>query len=189
MANKTPTQRYVPGNVPDTPAALIQFLFDELYRIASAINPFPITLNIEQVGLIIPISPVPISQRLFIGVDPLSENPGGAWDPQAGEWICPVSGTYQMSVNTALLAGSLGNKLYESQLAIWVDNQIDPPREVWRTFVNGVDDLPLSNQISLAGPVGAGSVLYVVLTLVDANNSFDATIDSYMSLVQVGEFE
>jgi hypothetical protein len=185
MANKTPTQRYVPGNVPNTPEALIQFLFDELYRIAAAINPFPVTLNIEQDGLIIPVSIVANTVRLFVGIDPLQEIPGGAWDSVLGQWVCPVTGTYQMSVNTSIAPSALGNKIYQSTVAIWVDNQIDPPREVWRTFVNGVDNLEQSNQISLAGPVDAGSVLYATITLVDASNTFDANVSAYMSLVEV----
>jgi hypothetical protein len=182
MALKEPTARYSPGSIPSV-EGLPEFLQDELWRIATAISAFPVTLNIEQVGLIVPITPVPVTFRLFIGALPISEVPGGGWDSALGEWINPVNGIYNMSVNTNIEPFGQGNKIYESEVSIWADDNINPPREVWRTYANAPDDQFLSATISLSGPLVDQSKLWAELTVFDDQFSGDIIVNSYMSIV------
>jgi hypothetical protein len=187
MANKIPTRPYLPGNVPDTPAALIQFLFDELYRIAAAINPFPVSLVVKQIGLIVAVTPVPTTVRLFIGSVPVQEYPGGAWDPGPGEWVNPVSGLYTVNVNSNVEGFGTGNKLYQLSIQLWEDNHIDPPSIIWATEANGPDDRVLSVQVDLSGAVLQGSSIYAEATVFDDQFSGNVTLNSHMSIALVGE--
>ena len=64
MAKQT-TERYHPGNLPDSPDGLIQFLFDELWRIAQAISAHIVGATVTQLGLIVPVTPVPtVAQQI-----------------------------------------------------------------------------------------------------------------------------
>jgi hypothetical protein len=182
MANKRPTERYVPGNVPDTLPGLVQFLYDELWRIATAINPFPISLNIEQFELLADVAPLPQLTQLFVGSVPIRELPGGAWDSASGRWVCPVSGVYQISINCRVEPFGAGNKIYQAVVSIVLDGDTADP--VWSSTDNGPDDRPLGVNITLSGPVNEGQTLSAFVSLDDDQFTGQCVVDSYMSIAQ-----
>lgn len=185
MARKVPTERYTPASVPSV-EGLPQFLYDELWRIATAIEPFPITLNIKMLGMLVGIGPTPTSSRLFLGIDPLQENPGGQWDSALAEWVCDVTGVYQMSVNLLIEPFGAGNKDYLAQVFIYTEED-GLPREIWHSTDTGIDNMELGVAISLAGPLTKGDKLWAEAVLMHELFTGNVTVNAYMSLVQVGE--
>ena len=61
--SKRASERYVPGNIPDTLPGLVQFVYDELPRISQALNEFPVGLNVAQAEPAVPIGTVAVEFR------------------------------------------------------------------------------------------------------------------------------
>jgi hypothetical protein len=176
---KPTTERYHPGNLPDDAQALIPFLFDELWRIAQAISGHIVGMNVVQTGLIIPIAAVPVTQQLFLGELPLSDLPGGAWDPATGSYTVPENGQYQLSIDCVVYPFGAGNKLYSGDVFFLVEGI-----ELWRSTTSGDDDLKLGISISVGARLLAGQVLTAWITLEHDQFAGDVTVDSYMSINQ-----
>lgn len=178
MAKPT-TERYYPGNLPDDAQSLIPFLFDELWRISQAISEHIVGMAAQQLGLIVPTSPVPNEAQLFIGATILSDLPGGWFDPATGAYTPQESGQYQISVNTVVEPFGTGNKLYNVELRIYIDGVL-----LWRSVSSGDDDQDLGASISLGARVLAGQAVTASVTIVHDQFTGDVIVDSYLSVNQ-----
>ncbi len=144
--SKRPSERYVPGNIPDTLPGLVQFLYDELPRISQALNEFPVGLNVNQSEPAVPIGTVAVEFRLFEGATPTLDLPGGGWNSVTGEWTVPVSGLYQINANVLIGAFGAGQFDYGGTLRFYVNDVV--------IFLNsdaGQDDFDLSCSLAISG--------------------------------------
>ena len=146
MAGKRPSERYVPGDIPDSLPGLIQFLYDELPRISQALNEFPVGLNMSQALAAIPIDTVAVEERLFINEPFDLDLPGGGWDQVLGEWTVPVTGLYQVNSNVVIGAFGAGQFDYGATLRLYVNDVVR-----WQNADAGQDDFDLSCSLSISG--------------------------------------
>lgn len=152
--SKTPTERYLPGILPNTAEGLIQFFYDELPRIATALNAFPVGLNVEQAEAAVPIGTTPVEFRLFEGATPSLDLPGGGWNAVTGEWTVPLSGIYQLNANVVIGAFGAGQFDYGATLRVYADDVV--------FFLNsdaGQDDFDLSCVLPISAFVARDTVL------------------------------
>ena len=178
MARKVPVDRYRPGTLPDTGDDLIQFLFDELVRIAAAINTFPVALNVSESQAGVPVDTIPTEFRLFEGVDPLLSIPGGYWDNPLGEWECAASGLYMVNVNVTVQPFGSGNKDYACSLTVYADDV-----EILSTATVGDDAFPLGAAIALGTFISRETKIRATITLVHDQFSGTTTVDAYMTII------
>ena len=176
---KPTTEAYAPANLPDTPEALIPFLFDELWRISEAIRGHIVGCNVTQLGLLIPVTPVPAEAQLLIGGTILSDLPGGSFAPPGGSYLVPENGQYQISVSSIIAPFGAGNKLYNVILRIDVDAV-----ELWRSVDSGDDDQELGASITLGARLLAGQVVTFWIESQHDQFTGDISVDTYMSINQ-----
>jgi hypothetical protein len=178
MPLKTPGERYVPGNIPETPEALIQFLFDELPRISSALNKFPALLVVKQDDLIVPIGLLPQQFPLFVDEPAVQELPSGYWSPSIATWQVPAGGMYQFSLTTSVEAFGAGNKDYFILLGIYLNNNL-----IWESVSSGADNVPLGASLSLGAILTAGDLITAKITTQHEQFTGDIVVDSIMTIV------
>lgn len=158
--SKPPVERYRPGNVPDTPEALIPFLFDELFRIATAIYAHVVALIVGQSNLEIPVTPVPTWKKLFVGEPADSDLPGGGWLQATGAYIVPENGFYQINCNCIVAPFGAGNKIYNVTLQANIADTAGAPQVgLMRMVDGGEDNLELGANLSFAARLLAGNEL------------------------------
>ncbi len=157
---KRPSEKYYPGNIPNTLPALVQFLYDELPRIAQALNEFPVGLNVDQAEAAVPIGIVAVEFRLFEGATPSLDLPGGGWDSILGEWTVPVSGLYQLNANVIIGAFASGQFDYGATLRVY-SNDV----ELFQNSDAGQDDFDLSCNLSISSFVLRDAVLRWTIAL------------------------
>jgi len=178
MALKAPIDRYTPGNLPDTADGLIQFLLDELERIAAAMNEFPVGINVGEVQIGVPVTTIPAEFRLFEGETPLFDIPGGSWDLPLGEWTCPATGLYTINVVCSIAPFGAGNKDYACTLRVYSDDV-----EILSTSSVGDDAFPLGADIGLSTFIDRESVIRATITIVHDQFVGTTTVTSFMSIV------
>ena len=178
MALKGPVERYSPGNLPDSPDGLIEFLYDELPRIATAMNEFPVGINVREEDPAVPVELVPVEFRLFEGETPLFDLPGGSWDIPLGEWTCPASGLYTINAISVVAPFGAGNKDYAALLRIYVDDV-----ETLSSGDVGQDNFDLTSSIALSTFITRESVIRATITLVHDQFTGTTTVTSFMSIV------
>ena len=143
---KQPSERYRPGNIPETLPGLIQFLYDEFPRIAQALNEFPVGVNVTGTEPAVPIGTTPVEFRLFEGQPFELDLPGGGWDEALGEFTIPVSGLYQINANVVIGAFGAGQFDYGALLRLYVNNVVR-----WSNSAAGQDDFSLSCSLAISG--------------------------------------
>lgn len=178
MALKTQTERYAPGNLPATAEGLIQFLFDELPRIAAALNSFPVALNVFESHGGVPVDTVPNEFRLFEGIGPTLDIPGGAWDSVLGEWKCPAAGLYIINVTANVAAFGAGNKDYACTLKIYADDV-----EIISNPTVGDDAFPLGAAIAIGTFIQRETIIRSTITLVHEQFAGSTTVGAYMTII------
>lgn len=176
MANKTQGENYTPGNLPDTADGLIQFLYDELWRIAIALERFPAGFSVNELNTTIPVTTVPTEFRLFEGETPAYDLPGGGWDSTLGEWTASATGLYQVNCNAIIQPFGAGNKDYAADLKIYINDV-----EAFANSTVGDDAFSLSCAIAVSGLITREDVLRATLTLVHEQFTGNTTFDAYMS--------
>ena len=179
---KRPADRYHPGNLPDSLPGLIQFLYDELWRIADALNRFPVGLNVDETLLAVPISPVPAEYRLFEGETAALDLPGGGWDVPLGEWTVPLNGLYQINMNTVIDPFGSGNKDYAAKLRLYIDDV-----ETWSNTDVGDDAFPLSCSLAISGLISRESVVRASIELVHDQFTGTCDVSSFMGITSTAQ--
>jgi hypothetical protein len=177
MPNKVPTEPYYPGNLPDTLPGLIQFLYDELWRISTAIRPFPISNNVQEVQAGIPVDTTETQFRLFEDAIPSLTLPGGQWDILLGEWTAPANGIYQININNVIEPFGTGNKDYAARLHIYVNDV-----EIWTNTATGADNFILSCALAVSGRLLEGDVMRCTIGLVHEQFTGVTTVTSFWTL-------
>ena len=147
--------RYTPGIIPDTPAGLIQFLYDELPRIQAALNPFAAGVGVSESALAVPIGQPGALYPLFVGQAPNYDVPGGYWDAATGTWPVPEAGLYSIDLICQVQGlAAPGAQDYVVNLNLEVDGVI-----VYTASNTGNDEFPLSCAISYTGYVERDSTI------------------------------
>jgi hypothetical protein len=179
---KQPSEKYYPGNIPDTLPALVQFLFDELWRISRALNEFPVALNVSEIEIGVPVTTTPTEFRLFEGETPILDIPGGSWDIALGEWTAPVTGLYQINVNTVTTGPGAGNKIWGVVVRLYV-NDI----QRWENTDVGDDAFKLSCALSVSGRLLREDVVRLTITLEHEQFVGSTDVESHLSLINVAQ--
>jgi len=174
---KRPSERYVPGDIPDTLPGLIQFLYDELPRIAQALNEFPVGVNVQQSVPGVPINLIPTTFNLFIGEPFDFDLPGGGWNSATGEWTAPVSGLYQLNLVADVTPFGTGNKDYAANLEFLVNDLV-----VFSAGNVGQDDFRLGTAIAISSFLTRGDVLRATITLVHDSFVGSTTVTAFMGI-------
>ena len=174
---KPNSERYVPGLIPDNPAALIQFLQDELPRISAAMNRFPNGVGVDANYPAVPVTTVPTEYRLFEGALSNYDLPGGGWDPTTGEWTCAASGLYQINLNAVVSPFGLGNKDYGATLRLYINDV-----EQWTSPAVGDDAYQLTCSISVSGRLVRESVIRATITIAHDSFTGNCPVDANMSI-------
>lgn len=174
---KLPQERYQPGNLPETLPGLLSFLYDELWRIARALNAFPIGMNVREDAIAVPVDTTPTEHRLFENVTPTLDLPGGNFNEPLGEWTAPASGIYQVNVNSVVDPFGAGNKDYAAKLRIYIDDI-----EAWSNTDVGDDAYTLSCSMAISGLLERGEVIRFTLELVHEQFTGNTTVTSFMSI-------
>ena len=180
--SKRPSEKYYPGNVPDTLPALVQFLFDELFRISEAIRAFPVGMNVKEARIGVPITTTPTEDRLFEGAAADLDLPGGGWDSVLGEWTVPVNGLYQININSVVAPFGAGNKDYAAEIKLYIDNV-----ERWSNADAGQDNFRLSCSLAASGFLFRESVIRVTITLVHDQFVGSTTVTSFMGITSTAQ--
>lgn len=175
--SKQPPPRYTPGNLPDTGDGLIQFLFDELPRIAAALNKFPSGMSVSQAVNDVPVTTVPTEFRLFEDEPANFDIPGGGWDIPLGEWTVPATGLYVVTANVLVAPFGAGNKDYAVQLTLYIDNV-----QLWRGASVGQDNLEIGASVSAVGRAVRDSVIRATITLVHDQFVGTTTVTAQMGI-------
>ena len=174
---KQPSERYVPGNIPDTLPGLIQFLYDELPRISQALNEFPVGLNVAQSEPGVPITTIPATFRLFEGETALFDLPGGGWDVALGEFTIAVTGLYQLNIVSDVLPFGAGNKDYAANLVFLINDV-----EVFAAGNVGQDNFRLGCAIAISTFLVQGDVIRATIELVHDSFVGTTTVTSFMGI-------
>ena len=175
--SKTPPERYVPGNIPDSVDGLIQFLYDELPRISAAMLALPVGVSVNEQGVTIPVTTVPTEFRLFEGAAPIYDLPGGGWNSTLGEWTVLSTGLYQINANAIIQPFGAGNKDYAAEIKLYI-NDVE-------TFANaavGDDAFRLSCSLAISGRLQREGVIRLTLTVVHDQFVGNTTYDAAMSI-------
>jgi hypothetical protein len=146
MAKKL-IERDRPGIIPDDPDGLIQFLYDELWRIAAAMENFIAGVTVEEFAAAVPIGNPGALYPLFVGIPATIDVPGGNWDQPTGTWEAPATGFY--SINLICQVQGLaapGNQDYVVNLNLEINGVI-----VYTASNSGNDSYPLSCSIAFTG--------------------------------------
>lgn len=174
---KQQPDKYVPANLPDTLPGLIQFLYDELWRISAAMNKFPTAISVAQTALDVPITPIPTEFRMFEGIAPEYDLPGGGWDLALGEWTCTANGIYAVFINVLVSPFGAGNKNYACELRLYVNDV-----EAWHNSDAGPDDFELGAALAASGMLKRDDVVRATLTLVHDQFTGDTDVMAGMSI-------
>lgn len=173
---KRPAERYVPANIPDTLPALVQFLYDELWRISRALNEFPVGLNVTEDQAGISVDTTPQETRLFEGVDPTLDLPGGDWNNPLGEWTVPLTGLYQININAVVAPFGSGNKDYAAKIVLYVNDV-----ETWANTDVGNDQFPLSCTLSVSGLLSISDVVRITIVLQHEQFTGVTSVNAFMT--------
>ena len=174
---KQPSERYVPGNIPDTLPVLIQFLYDELPRISQALNEFPVGLNVSQSVPGVPINLIPTTFNLFINEVALFDLPGGGWNEATGEYSIAVTGLYQLNIVTDVTPFGAGNKDYACQLEFLKNDVV-----IFAAGNVGQDDFRLGCAIAISTCLVRGDILRATITLVHDSFVGSTTVTAFMGI-------
>ncbi len=174
---KRPAEKYYPGNIPDTLPALIQFLYDEFWRISEAISAFPVGLNVIELEPSVPVDTTPVEFRLFEGEAFILDLPGGGWDQVLGEWTAPVSGLYQINMNSIIEPFGSGNKDYAAKLRLYIDNV-----ERWANSAVGDDAFSLSCSLAVSGYIARESIVRATIELVHEQFTGTSQVNSFIGI-------
>jgi len=121
---KSPQLPYRPGNIPNDPSVLPTWLYDELWRIAVAINKQPEGLGVNQ-SVSVPIGTTSQETQLFVGAVANFDTPGGGWNETTGEWTAQVTGGYQLNLQAWLERFTQpGNRDYSLALRIYINDVV-----------------------------------------------------------------
>lgn len=184
MAKPTP-DRYRPGIVPDTPEALIPFLYDELYRIAIALYDHVVGLIVGQANLVVAVTPTPVWAQLLVGSPASVDLPGGGWHEAGGYWICPENGFYNISLNSIVAPFGAGNKIYNVVLQVNIaDTEGAPNDSLMRMVDSGDDNLELGANVSFGAQLKQGNELTFWIQSQHDQFSGNLSVDSYLSIGQ-----
>ncbi len=176
---KSTTERYYPGNLPDTPEALIPFLFDELWRIANSLQAHIVGCTVTQTQLSVATSPTPTEAPLFIGGTIKTDLPGGGFNVVTGAYTAPETGLYTISVDSVVAPFGSGNKIYNCDLRIYVAGVL-----LWRSVDSGDDDQELGTSIAVGARVLAGQAVTCTITIKHDQFTGSVLVDSYLSINQ-----
>jgi len=174
---KATTEKYYPSNVPDTPAGLIQYLYDELWRISTAINAAPAAVSVEQAGAAAPVAPGGIESRLFEGTIPYYDLPGGGWVTNLGEWVVPADGIYQFTTSIKVQPFGGGNKDYSIVLRVYVNDV-----QIQSGGSTGDDAHPHYAVLANAAQLLSNDRVRTTLTIDHDNFTGDGIYDAVMSI-------
>lgn len=177
MALKTSVERYYPGNLPDTPAGLIQFLYDELWRISEAFAAFPAGVSVDETDPAVPVSPAGTETRLFENIAANWDLPGGRWDATNGEWETALNGLYQINllINAQPVGG--GNKDMGCKLTFYLDDV-----ELISQTQFGADEYPLAASMAISGRLLREHVVRATITLFHENITTTTEVFAAMSI-------
>lgn len=177
---KRVTDKYVPSQIPETLPGLVQFFYDELPRIAAAINEAPSAVNVNQSVAGVPITTVPTEFRLFEGELPKNDLPGGGWDSVAGEWTILVSGFYQVNLVANITPFGSGNKDYAASLNLYKNNGL-----LFTTGNVGDDAFDLGTAMAMSIDLLREDVIRTTITLVHDQFVGNTTVQSAFGVVEV----
>jgi len=154
---------YKPDPSPYTLDDVPRYLEQELNRIAQALIAQPVAMAVEEVGDYI-VYTFPNWVRVFVGVAPSWDVPGGDFDSATGYWTCPQRGLYSIDANLEVQPYGSGNKNYYAGVRIYRDaGGVITYNE---TTDGGVDDIPLGVNLSGLIPLDQGDILAVEITIV-----------------------
>lgn len=179
---KRPSEKYVPGNIPDTLPGIVQFLYDELPRIAQALNEFPVGMNVSENQPGVPITTTPTEFRLFQTETPGFDLPGGGWDVALGEWTVPVNGFYQFNLVAEISPFGAGNKDYACELHFYVDDAI-----VFTSGNVGDDAFPLGTAIAISTFLIRESKVRATIVLEHDQFVGTSTVLSFMGIANTAQ--
>ena len=138
---------YSPSAVPRNPDELPRFLEAEFRRIQTALLAEPVALSVQEEDAIAVTTAINWTD-LFTGATPVWEIPGGSFDTTDGNWTCPQTGLYQVSLTLEVAPFGGGNKTYYAGVAIDWTGESSGRRE---STTGGDDEIPLG--VSLVGMV------------------------------------
>lgn len=154
---------YQPNIVPTDPAELPRWLDVELNKISLALVAQPVAMAIDETGDYV-VYTFPNWGRVFVGVAPSWDVPGGNFDTATAIWTCPQSGLYSLDANLKVEPYGSGNKNYFAGVRIYRDSGgVITYKE---TTDGGVDNIPLGVQLAGLVPLLQGDQLAVEMTIV-----------------------
>ena len=110
-------EQYYPAPVPTRAEDLPRYLESEFMRIRESLIAQPVALSVTETGTY-DVTTTLAWFDLFIGETPTWETPGGSFDPTTGDWTCPQTGLYQVTLSLEVSPFGAGNKVYYAGVAI-----------------------------------------------------------------------
>ena len=181
-----PYQPAPPPNTDDV-SELTRYTYDELTRLAQGLINLqqPVALTVVDNNATIPIGPLPVWERLFVGITPEWAVPSNTWNSATAEWTNPQDGLFNMSVVMEVQPFGIGNKDYYAGLRITVVKATGAPDVVYEVTDSGVDDFPLGVTLVIALPLYKGDVVYFEAAAVHENQTGTVDVDALAQITRI----